>query len=207
MTPKQQFMGQFLRNVYRFDRIEFDGTYGGSMQVIGFYKVKHPLAGETEIRVPVAIWMDRSKKGNVWYVKFKTYGSHIPTALKDEYIQRAIMHWPGAAKVEVYGRYSGYVSHKAGGLPTLRITTSIRPWAKKKTWREIFKEWLKNHDALKAFKKNLGKRTFEEYTGICVSPYYVLSGAFVWIKTTEGDSYWRTLHNEWMGYCAQQHFV
>ena len=120
MTQKQQFISKFLRNVYKFDEVGFESDGSGCMRAVGYFQVYHPLSGNTRIRVPVDIWMDKTKKG-LYSIKFKTWGSHIPMNKANEYVDRAQLYWPGAAKVEVYRRTAG-CSYK-GGAPTLRIVS------------------------------------------------------------------------------------
>lgn len=208
MTPKQQFISKFLKNVYRFDQVEFEPSSCGEMSVVGYYVVNNPLNGKEKIRVPVCIWMDKTKKGT-WSIKFKTWGAHIPMAKADEFVQRATLYWPGASKIEVYRRYAGCSFRKEGGAPTLRIITAIRPWALKKEeqvekdWFDIFLEWLDQHNVLQAFKANVArarKISLEQYKKTLRGPEACLSGAFVWDWSPEGDMYWRRLNGSWQSY-------
>lgn len=201
MTQKQQFISKFLKNVYKFDEVEFEASSSGEMAAVGYYRVNNVLSGQTRIRVPVDIWMDRTKDGS-WSIKFKTYATHIHPKKADEFVQRAQLYWPGASKIEVYRRRSG-CAFSSLGAPTLRIRTNVRPWAKKRSWADVFQEWLMVHKALEPFKANLKKyrnTDMETYTKNQLFVSSAVAGAFVWKGSEEGDLYWRKLSGEWEAY-------
>jgi hypothetical protein len=61
-----------------------------------------------------------------------------------------------------------------------------------------FKAFLKEHKALKKFKRNLtGYKSIKEYA-IGVPEEGLVAVGFVWSMTEEGCDYWHTLYNLWV---------
>lgn len=132
MTPKQKFMDVFLKYVYGFTDVKFEGNFSGCMGVKGTYTFYTSVPARCFLvgsstrteTVRLNIWVDKLKNGG-HTIKFKTWGTHIPEAMFETVIGRAKRQVPDA-KVDIYNRTHAY-SQKAD-IPTLRLEVSELPW-------------------------------------------------------------------------------
>ena len=134
MTPKQKFMEVFLKEIFGFDAVVFNGNECG-MEVTGIYTINTEVPSYCVLmnqktfiqkeKILMEIWVDKLKTGG-YCIRFKTFLNHIPHDRYEEVLGRVKRLCPNA-KADIYYR-SHTICLEPDKIPTLRLTVSKLPW-------------------------------------------------------------------------------